>query len=156
MSFKVGDRVTVTLDPDRRSHTLQKEGVVIGIRKKGALIRVACGDITLDLPPLSLQFREELPHPPPSPLRRLDLTSTQFKTDIEIDLHGLRVHEALAELERSLDQALLSGAHEVRVIHGIGTGRVMDAVTHYLAHCSHVRTFVRAPDNPGVTKVLLS
>ncbi len=46
----------------------------------------------------------------------------------EVNLIGQRVEEALDAVERALDQALLSGASRLRVIHGHGTGRLREAV----------------------------
>lgn len=49
-----------------------------------------------------------------------------------IDLHGLLVEEAIDTLEHFLDQALLHGESEVKVIHGHGSGRLKKAVRTYL------------------------
>lgn len=51
----------------------------------------------------------------------------------ELKLIGLRVEEALDLLEPFLNHASLSGLREVRIIHGIGTGRLRNAVREYLA-----------------------
>jgi DNA mismatch repair protein MutS2 len=50
----------------------------------------------------------------------------------ELHLLGRRVEEALGELDAYLDQALLAGREEVRVVHGHGTGRLRDAVREHL------------------------
>ncbi|MDD2583112.1 MAG: Smr/MutS family protein, partial [Desulfuromonadaceae bacterium] len=50
----------------------------------------------------------------------------------EIKLIGMRVEEALAELEPFISHAHAAGLREVRVIHGIGTGRLRDAVREEL------------------------
>ncbi len=51
----------------------------------------------------------------------------------ELMLLGQRVEEALEALDRYLDQALLAGAEQVRVVHGHGTGRLKRAVREHLA-----------------------
>lgn len=51
----------------------------------------------------------------------------------ELKLIGLRVEEALDMLEPFLNQAALSGVSEVRIIHGLGTGKLRQAVREYLA-----------------------
>jgi DNA mismatch repair protein MutS2 len=50
----------------------------------------------------------------------------------ELKIIGMRVDEALPELERFLNHASLEGRGEVRVIHGKGTGALMRAVRDYL------------------------
>ena len=45
-----------------------------------------------------------------------------------LDLRGARVDEALASLDRYLDDAALAGLDQVTIIHGLGTGALRDAV----------------------------
>jgi len=45
-----------------------------------------------------------------------------------LDLRGARVEEALAALDRYLDDAALAGLDQVVVVHGLGTGALRDAV----------------------------
>jgi DNA mismatch repair protein MutS2 len=50
----------------------------------------------------------------------------------ELLLIGQRVEGALDRLDAYLDDALLAGREEVRVVHGHGTGRLRDAVREHL------------------------
>ncbi|NVN92619.1 MAG: endonuclease MutS2 [Desulfuromonadales bacterium] len=52
----------------------------------------------------------------------------------ELKLIGLRVAEALDQLETFLSHASLSGFTEVRIIHGLGSGALRQAVREHLAH----------------------
>ena len=47
---------------------------------------------------------------------------------MSLDLRGARVDEALAALDRYLEDASLAGLERVTVIHGLGTGALRDAV----------------------------
>ena len=53
----------------------------------------------------------------------------------EVNLIGQRVEEAIEAAERALDQALVSGASRLRVIHGHGTGRLREGLReHFRSH----------------------
>lgn len=57
----------------------------------------------------------------------------------EVNLRGLRVDESLERLDRALDQALLAGLKELRVIHGKGTGTLRRAVEEFCRNHSAVK-----------------
>jgi len=59
----------------------------------------------------------------------------------EINLLGKTVDEALAELDKYLDDAYLSHAPSVRIVHGKGTGALRQAVQRYLKRISYVKSF---------------
>jgi DNA mismatch repair protein MutS2 len=51
---------------------------------------------------------------------------------LEVDLRGMEADEALRELDRGLDRAVLNGFAELRVIHGVGRGVLRAAVERHL------------------------
>jgi len=51
---------------------------------------------------------------------------------LEADLRGMDAGEALREVDRTLDRAVVAGLHEVRLIHGVGTGVLRAAVLRHL------------------------
>ena len=65
-----------------------------------------------------------------------------------INLIGLRVEEALSRLEPFLNHASIAGLNEVTIIHGMGTGRLMNAVRQYLKGHPLIENFRRA-DSQG-------
>lgn len=67
----------------------------------------------------------------------------------EINLIGRTVFEAEAELELFLDRAFLDGCSEVRIIHGIGTGKLRQAVRQMLKSDRRVLSFSEAPPRAG-------
>ena len=77
--------------------------------------------------------------------------------DPELDLRGMRVEDALERTEGYLDDAALAGLSSVRIIHGVGTGALRDAVRQHLSHHPLVKSAGR--DEPmttdGVTLVEL-
>jgi DNA mismatch repair protein MutS2 len=70
-----------------------------------------------------------------------------------LDLHGKTADEAIEALDSFLNDAILDGRHDVRVIHGGGTGRMKAAVHKRLSQLSAVRAFRLDPANSGVTIV---
>lgn len=63
--------------------------------------------------------------------------------------------EAAAAVDAFLNDAMLAGHSEVRIIHGISGGRVKSAVHARLKGVSAVRAFRVDPANAGVTIVTL-
>ena len=59
----------------------------------------------------------------------------------EINLLGKTVDEALAELDKYLDDAYLSHLSPVRIVHGKGTGALRSAIHNYLKRQKHVDSF---------------
>lgn len=59
----------------------------------------------------------------------------------EINLLGMTVDEAIAHLDKYLDDAYLSHLASVRVVHGKGTGALRAGVHKYLKRCKHVASF---------------
>ncbi len=58
----------------------------------------------------------------------------------QLDLRGERVEAALEQLDAYLDEVLLAGLDEVRVIHGAGTGALRRAIRDRLAEHPRVRS----------------
>lgn len=77
----------------------------------------------------------------------------------ELDLRGLMSAEAIEELDKYLDDALLAGLHDVRIIHGKGTGSLRRAVAEYLSSHPGIANFrlgVHGEGGDGVTIATLA
>lgn len=64
----------------------------------------------------------------------------QSSTKSELDLRGVRVEEGLSRLDKYIDEALVSGYDNVRIIHGLGTGAMRQATQEYLKGHRHVKS----------------
>ncbi len=76
----------------------------------------------------------------------------------ELDLRGMLTDEGILELDRFIDQALMSGIGQITVIHGKGTGAMRAAVHKHLKSHPSVRGFrlgVYGEGETGVTIVEL-
>ena len=67
----------------------------------------------------------------------------------EINLLGKTVDEAVAELDKYLDDALLSHLNTVRVVHGKGTGALRKGIHEYLRRQKHVKSYHLAEFGEG-------
>jgi DNA mismatch repair protein MutS2 len=72
---------------------------------------------------------------------------------MSLDLHGLTAPEAVEALDAFLNQALLAGAAQARVIHGRSGGTLKAAVHARLKEWPGLRGFAVDASNPGVTIV---
>lgn len=59
----------------------------------------------------------------------------------EINLLGKTVDEAIAELDKYLDDAYIAHMKSVRIVHGKGTGALRKGVHNYLKRQKHVESF---------------
>ena len=59
----------------------------------------------------------------------------------EINLIGMTVDEAIAPLDKYLDDAYLAHVPSVRIVHGKGTGALRTAVHQYLKRYKHIKSF---------------
>ncbi len=75
-------------------------------------------------------------------LRRINISNT-------LDLRGLKVEDALDDLENYLDKASLANLACVTVIHGHGTGALKSAVREFLSTSPYVAKFRPGEDTEG-------
>jgi DNA mismatch repair protein MutS2 len=61
-------------------------------------------------------------------------------TSTDLDVRGQDREEALQEVDRFIDRAILSGVHEVRIIHGVGEGILLRAIQSFLLEDRRVKS----------------
>jgi DNA mismatch repair protein MutS2 len=74
----------------------------------------------------------------------------------EIKVIGMRVEEALKEIEKFLDRAIVQEISQVKIVHGIGTGRLMNAIRKHLEDMNYIKGIKRDDTNAGVTIIELT
>ena len=67
--------------------------------------------------------------------------SKSASVSTEINLIGITVDEALAHLDKYLDDAYLAHMPSVRIVHGKGTGKLREAVQRHLKKCKYVKSY---------------
>ena len=86
---------------------------------------------------------------------RIDVSSNDSPS-LELNVVGCRVDEALSQVEKHLNQALLHELEMLRIVHGYGTGRLRNAIRRFLEDHPLVSTLEPADtknDDSGVTIV---
>jgi DNA mismatch repair protein MutS2 len=73
----------------------------------------------------------------------------------ELRLLGYTVEEALPAVEKYLDQAFTQGVPRLRIVHGVGSGRLRDAITDLLSQHPLVHRFQAGDIGGGTTIVEL-
>jgi DNA mismatch repair protein MutS2 len=147
-----------------------KEGAEVlikGTGKRGVVLRRAKGDRWVvatdtlrgtfpagDLEPLEgdekareaaeqplLSVNEELQSPPPV---------------FQLDLRGMRLQQALHEVELQIDRALVSGMGEFSIVHGMGEGILQRGIHEYLKRNKHVKDyFFSTPEQGGFGRTVV-
>lgn len=149
--FHIGDPVFV--------HTLSLEGTVTSLPNAKGDLNVQMGILNSVVNIKDLDLLEKQKEKPAAQKKGRSSRSTINKAatiSSEINLLGKTVDEAVAELDKYLDDAYMSGVHQVRVIHGKGTGALRAGVHSYLKRQKHVKSYrlgVFGEGEAGVTIV---
>ncbi|NKB88673.1 MAG: endonuclease MutS2 [Acidobacteria bacterium] len=143
---------TVRVEPFGTVGTVMKDWAAgdearVEVAVNGKRVVVPRSNVVPDAPPVPSRSKSHQVRRP----RRDDVSA-------EIDLHGMRVDEALTTVDRHIDDALLGGLDSVRLIHGIGTFRLRDAIREHLRDRPEVASIAAADPfsgGEGVTVVRL-
>ncbi len=130
-----------------RVRSTGKEGTVQR-RGKGASWIVQVGTVRLPVEEADLEpvhRREQAPS--------VSYAAGAAKPDLELDLRGYRLDDALDAVERQIDQALLSGMNDFGIVHGTGEGVLQQGVRDLLRRHPHVTSYEYArPEEGGYGK----
>jgi DNA mismatch repair protein MutS2 len=142
--------------------TIDTKGVVTSLGEDQAEVQVGRLRIRAKLDEIRLVGKDDTQEERDPSGRVVEATRVRSRPSsqppLELHLRGLRVDEALIELDRHLDSAYLAGMPFVRVVHGKGTGTLREAVRNALRGNRYVRSFESgrpAEGGEGVTVVHL-
>ena len=137
--IKLGDQVKIL--------SMGMQGTVSTLPDHKGNLYIQCGAMRTQANIKDLAYASQTPAPDFSPLKRKPSGAGSVKMSkalhisSEINLLGKTVDEALAELDKYLDDAYLSHLSSVRVVHGKGTGALRNAVQNHLKRVKYVKTF---------------
>ncbi|MCU0606580.1 MAG: endonuclease MutS2 [Candidatus Edwardsbacteria bacterium] len=137
--FAVGDAVFVA--------SIGKEGVVEVPPDGGGKLKVQVGGVRMSLKRGDVRMLG----PKTFELSAVNVAGADGETSFPMELHLLGYHaeEALEKLDQYLDQAVLLGIGQVRIVHGKGTGVLRKVVKEALARDKRVRSFRLGEWNEG-------
>ena len=135
--FRLGESVKV--------HSLNLKGTVSSLPDASGNLYVQMGILRSQVHISDLSIIEE---PLTATERQRQRTSTgkmkmgkTMSVSAEINLLGKTVDEAIAELDKYLDDAYLAKLSPVRIVHGKGTGALRAGVHNYLKRQKHVKSY---------------
>ena len=136
-TLRVGDYV--------RLKELNTHGEIVDIRRKEATV-LANGIKTR----VKLSQLEKMARPvKKKEVRRARVDSIASRFPLELNIIGMHVEEGLAALDHYLDQAVVHHAGQIRIIHGMGTGKLRAAVWNDLKKRSTVKSYSAGGPNEG-------
>ena len=166
------ERNTLTID----AITTGQVVYVTSLRSLGTVLSIKGNRVTVDINGLSATVkvselqsttREESNKiqrdnlkPQPKTRKRAGGSAVQRQKEVrtEINILGQTVDEAVVSVGRFIDQAILGGINQVRIIHGKGTGALREGVHQYLRTLPQVAHFETAgydEGGAGATNVVL-
>lgn len=128
----VGDKVWI--------ESFRREGEVLTVDESRDQVRVRIGDFlyTMDLSAVEPLAAADTPSPSQKKVASGGYIEQSSEVAPEVSLRGLSAEDALEMLDRYLDEAILAGWEEVRIVHGKGEGVLRRAVGEFLARDKRV------------------
>ncbi len=140
-----GDRVFVK--------PMQTEGEVLSFSPAKGEAEVSCGGMRLrcKLADMLVIGRPAVQKPKESVkvVRKI----APSRPVLEINVIGMTVEEALYEVDNFIDKAVTDNLEEIKVIHGVGTGRLRKAIAEHLKRHKNVESFRSGKYGEGETGV---
>ena len=143
--LKVGDLVLI--------FDIDKKATVLETGKDSVLVQAGIIKTRVPLSNLRLLKQEKVKVPQRSVTRtiRSDMKRT---ASAEVDVRGENAIDAVMEVDRAIDAAVMQGLHQITIIHGKGTGVLRKEIQAHLRKHPLVRTFrigVFGEGDSGVT-----
>jgi DNA mismatch repair protein MutS2 len=134
-SLKVGGRV--------RIESLRSTGILAEIKEPLNQVEVLTDKAKVKAPLSEIvQITEE------EEKKEMGVQKSQpfFKGEIpepysQLNVIGLTVEDALPKVDKFIDQALFHGMEKIHIIHGVGSGRLRNAIGQYLSEHRAVKNF---------------
>lgn len=94
------------------------------------------------------KYQQQSHSNPASGSGRMDISKVSHMS-AEINVIGMTVDEAVARIDKHIDDAYLCHLPNIRIIHGKGTGALRKGIHTYLNGCPYIRTYHLAQPGEG-------
>lgn len=140
-----------------------QEGTIQNIRLQKGEVEVLCGNMRLrskisDLFSIITPQKAQTEKGKRKKQERIQVTKSLKEKSapmLEVNLLGMTVHEAIPEVEALIDSAVISNLEEVRIVHGMGTGKLRAGIHNYLRTQPNVAEFRLGKYGEGDTGVTI-
>ncbi len=134
-------------------HSTSVGEVITRVDKKGKVM-VQLDGVKMQLPLVDLEKASKKKKKRTS-VTHINVSQKEIITH-EVDLRGMRAEEARSIVDRFIDEALMTGLNEIRIIHGKGTGRLRQDITNFLGSHPQVNQFRLGNWNEGDSGVTIA
>lgn len=131
-ALRAGDTVFV------RAMNARGEVLSVNLKKKEAEVLVGSMRLTVKAKEL---FAVSAPRKPQERVQVVRKVEPVAAVQTEINLLGMTVAEAVQEVDAFIDRAVLAGLEEVKIIHGMGTGKLKEGIRNHLRTMKNVAEF---------------
>lgn len=140
-NFPAGSKVYI--------RTLDREGIVQGAPNGKGEVPVLSQSMRVTIPWKQLSSSRNLENPT-FQLTRKSVASATLPTDeMTFDMRGMNVEQALSQIEKTLDQALLRGLDRIKLIHGHGSEALKKNIRTFLTRSPYISRWVSGLNESG-------
>jgi DNA mismatch repair protein MutS2 len=142
-----------------------QEGVVQKVDLNLKKAEILVGEIKIKTPFDAIEYikekevHEDKPSSPTKKPPKKDIPThiiLEDEVSQKINVIGMTVAEALPIVDRTIDHALIRGLENIEIIHGLGTGRLKEAIREHLKEHSYVKSFGSDEQSRGGAGVTLA
>ena len=140
-TVKVGDIVEIT--------HLNTKGTVLSLPDSKGEVQLQAGIMKLKAHLSQLRLVDAPKPKKQSTSVHVNTGAMERTVGMSCDVRGMALDEALDEVERYLDEAVMAGLHEVTIVHGKGTGILREGIQKHLKTYPHVKSYRRGKYGEG-------
>ena len=128
-------------------------GQIVSFSARKGEAEVACGSLKMHVKISDISIIGEVAEAKKPDKIKVIKRLPVSKPLLEINVLGMTVPEALYEVDNFIDSAVTDNLEEIKVIHGVGTGKLKKAIAEHLKRHKNVESFRLGNYGEGETGV---